>query len=173
MKSQSSTRVFTIGRAILYAGLVIGILDAIDAIIAFKIFAGFDPIPIYQFVASGLLGKEAFSGGIGAAALGLGIHFVIAFAAAAVYVYASQFMPVLKERWIPFGLAYGVAFYFLMNYAVIPMSRIEPSPFSLPLFLNGIFGHAMLVGLPAAYFAMRTASETSLSSSTAPTGVRH
>ena len=40
-----------------------------------------------------------------------------------------------------------------MNYIVIPLSRIPASPFSLPLFLNGLIGHALLVGLPIAYAA--------------------
>ena len=43
----------------------------------------------------------------------------------------------------------------VMNYVVIPLSRIPAAPFSLPLFLNGIIGHALLVGLPIAYAARR------------------
>jgi hypothetical protein len=137
------------------AGIVVGILDAIDAIIAFKVFAGFDPIPIYQFVASGLLGKEAFSGGMSAAGLGLGVHFLVAFAAAALYINVSRNWAILRQHWLACSLAYGVGVYVFMNYAVIPLSRIEPSPFSFPLFLNGVVGHALLVGVPIGYFASR------------------
>jgi hypothetical protein len=141
--------------AILAAGIVVGILDAIDAIVAFKVFAGFDPIPIYQFVASGLLGKEAFSGGLGSAGLGLAIHFLIAYSAATFYIVAARKWKFLTQQWQVCSLAYGVLVYLVMNYAIIPMSRIEPSPFSLPLFLNGIFGHALFVGVPSGFFASR------------------
>jgi hypothetical protein len=148
---------FSIGilPAILAAGMLVGVLDAIDAIVAFTIFAGFEPIPIYQFVASGLLGKGAFSGGLGSAGLGLAIHFFIAYSAGAFYIVAARNWKQLTQQWQVCSLAYGVLLYFVMNYAIIPMSRIEPSPFSLPLFLNGIFGHALLVGLPSGFFASR------------------
>ena len=112
-------------------------------------------VPIYQFVASGLLGKEAFSGGLGSAGLGLAIHFLIAFAAAGVYTVAARRWKLLIQKWPVCSLTYGVLVYLVMNYAIIPLSRIEPSPFSLPLFLNGVFGHALLVGLPIGFFASR------------------
>jgi hypothetical protein len=37
-----------------------------------------------------------------------------------------------------------------MNYVVIPLSLIPSAPFNLVLFINGMFGHALLVGLPSA-----------------------
>lgn len=145
----------SVPKAILYAGLAIGILDAIDALIAFKVFAGFDPVPIYQFVASGILGKSAFEGGTESFLLGVVIHFAIAFASAATYVLASQNFSVLRTKWIVFGFGFGVALYLFMSYVIIPVSKIAPSPFSLPLFINGILGHGLLVGLPAAFFATK------------------
>lgn len=149
----SSNNGHPVASAIVRAGIVVGVLDAIDAIIAFKVVAGFDPVSIYQFVASGILGKDAFSGGLATAALGLVIHFVIAFAAAAAYVLAARKLPALTRPWWAWGATYGIGIYAVMNYVVIPSSRIAPSPFSLPLFLNGVIGHALLVGLPVAFYA--------------------
>ena len=143
-------------RAILIGGAAAGILDAIDAIVAFKAVLGFDPIPIYQFVASGMLGPSAFAGGVSTALVGVAVHFVIAFSAAAVFVLASTRFPVLTERFVPAGAVFGVGVYaFMVNYVVIPLSLIPPSPFSLPLFLNGVLGHAAFVGIPIAYAARR------------------
>jgi hypothetical protein len=139
--------------AILWGGLIVGVLDAVDALVAFKLVAGFDPIPIYQFVASGLLGPEAFKGGLATAGLGLLIHFLIAFGAAAVYVGARASWRFLPDSVLVAGSVYGVGVYAFMNYVVIPLSRIPSSPFSLPLFLNGVIGHALLVGVPIAYLA--------------------
>lgn len=142
-------------RATVKGGLVAGLLDAVDAIIAFKLVLGLAPIPIYQFVASGIVGSKAFTGGLATAALGLAIHFLIAFTAAAVYNVAALRMTALKARYASCGLAFGFFVYAFMNYLVIPLSAIPPSSFSLPLFINGVAGHALLVGLPIAFFASR------------------
>ena len=152
VSSGAQTR-FSTWQAIGLATLVIGVLDAIDALIAFKLVLGLGGVQIYQFVASGILGKAAFAGGVGTALFGLGIHFFIAFCAAATYYLASRRLPYLRTHWILCGLPFGVIVHAGMNYVVIPLSAIGPSPFSLPLFLNGIIGHALFVGLPAAYFA--------------------
>jgi uncharacterized membrane protein YagU involved in acid resistance len=53
------------------------------------------------------------------------------------------------------GAVFGVAVWAVMNLVVIPLSRIPPASFSLALFLNGIVGHALFVGLPIAYAAHR------------------
>jgi hypothetical protein len=145
---------------IIRGGLAAGILDALDAIIAFKITLGLDPLSIYQFVASGILGKAAFAGGAAVAGLGLAIHFGIAFTAAAVYNLAATRVASLRTHFVRSGLAFGVAVYGFMTYVVIPASAIGPSPWSLPLFVNGVVGHALLVGLPIAYFARRGSSRS-------------
>lgn len=142
-------------RAIVAGGLVAGVLDALDAIVAFKLVLGFDPVPIYQFVASGALGPAAFSGGLATAALGLAIHFVIAFSAAAVFTLASVRWRALVTRPAVTGAAFGVLVYLVMTHVVVPLSKIPASPFSLPLALNGVIGHALLVGLPIAVAARR------------------
>jgi hypothetical protein len=141
---------------IMWGGLVAGVLDATDGVIAFA-FNGFNPIQVLQYIASGLLGAKSFQGGLPTAALGAGLHFLIAFVAAGVYYAASVKLPVLVRRPVPWGLAFGVAVYFFMNYLVLPMSNVPKSPFSLPMFLNGVIGHALFVGLPIAWFAHRSA----------------
>lgn len=140
-------------RAVLVGGAVASVLDGLDAIVAFKAVLGFDPIPIYQFVASGLLGPSAFQGGLAVALFGLAIHTLIAFTAAAAYVLASRRLPALRDHASATGLAFGVLVYAFMTWIVVPLSRIPPAPFSLPLFLNGIVGHALFVGLPIAWSA--------------------
>ena len=85
MKNNRSGRV----RAIVAGGLAAALLDAADALVAYKLAFGMSPLVIYQFVASGLLGKAAYDGGPTAALLGLAMHFLIAFTAATVFVLAS------------------------------------------------------------------------------------
>ena len=146
--------VTTVPSAILWGGLVAGTLDAIDGVIAFGT-QGLNPIQVLQYIASGALGKAAFEGGLATAALGAGFHFAIAFVVAAVFVVASKRFAVLKTRPVDAGLLYGAAVYVFMTYVVLPLSAVAPSAFQLGLFLNGVIGHALFVGLPISLFARR------------------
>jgi uncharacterized membrane protein YagU involved in acid resistance len=107
------------------------------------------PVVIYQSVASGLLGRSSFQGGLRTAALGMFLHFFIALTAATVFVLASQRIPLLSRKPVPSGLLFGVSVYLFMHYVVVPLSEARGTPFS-PAEL---IGHAFLVGLPIAYAA--------------------
>ena len=141
-------------QAIFWGGLIAGILDAVDGVIAFGT-QGLNPIQVLQYIASGALGKSAFQGGLVTAALGAVFHFGIAWVAAALFVVASQRLQILKTHAVPAGLLYGAAVYFFMNYLVLPLSAVAPAAFQLGLFLNGVIGHALFVGLPISLFARR------------------
>ena len=151
-----SRRTMNVPRAILWGGLVAGALDAMDGVIAFG-FRGLNPIQVLQYIASGLLGPSSFEGGLSTAALGTVFHFFIAFVAATVFVLAARRLPILNSRPIASGLLYGIAVYFFMNYLVLPLSAVTPSPFSLGMLLNGVIGHAVFVGLPIALYARKAA----------------
>ena len=56
----SKSKPITLGAAIFYGGLIAGILDAADAFAAYYFIAGFNPIQVLQFIASGLYGEAAF-----------------------------------------------------------------------------------------------------------------
>lgn len=147
-------------RAILYGTLVVGALDFLDATVFFGLL-GASPLRIWQSVASGLLGKAAFQGGLPVAALGVVLHFFIAFGIVSVYYLVSRKLRFLTQRPVLWGLVYGVAVYFIMSLVVVPLSAATSNwPPSLIVFLNGIIGHALLVGLPAAIFASRAVSSS-------------
>jgi uncharacterized membrane protein YagU involved in acid resistance len=143
---------------IVRGGLVAGVLDAVDSVIAYGIL-GQNPVQVLQYVASGLLGNNAYAGftaaGFANAGLGAALHFFIAFVVATVYYLAARKIAILRRRPIVFGLAYGAAVFLFMAYIVLPNSNVTQSPFSLGMFLNGIIGHALFVGLPIAWYATR------------------
>lgn len=141
-------------QAIFWGALVAGLLDAVDGVIAYGT-QGLNPIQVLQYIASGALGKSAFQGGVATAALGAAFHFSIAWVAAAIFVLASRRLQLLKTHAVPAGLLYGVAVYFFMNYLVLPLSAVAAGTFQLGLFLNGVIGHALFVGLPISLFARR------------------
>ena len=142
-------------RAIVAGGLAVAVLDAVDALVAYKLAYGMSPLVVYQFVASGLLGKAAFDGGATSALVGLAVHLLVAFTAAAVFVLASERLAGLRRRAVGWGVLFGVGVFTVMNLVVIPLSRIGASVPPLPLVANGILGHALLVGLPIALAARR------------------
>ncbi len=145
---------------ILYGGLVVGILDGLFALIYYGLILGAKPVRIFQAIASGLLGKTSYEGGIPTVLLGILLHFVIASCIAAVYYAASLKLPVLIHHAVVCGLIYGMIAFLGMNYVVIPLSAAGSAPFSLPVFLTGIIGHAFLVGLPIALLTRRFAKSS-------------
>lgn len=80
---------------IAYGGVTVGILDFLDASIFFMLYAGATLQRVWQGVAAGLLGRDAaVAGGWNTAALGIILHFVIAFIIAAIYYAGTRFAPV-------------------------------------------------------------------------------
>ena len=84
------------------------------------------------------------------------LNYFITFVVALVYYTFSRKLSALHKQAVTQGLAYGAAVYVFMNYLVLPLSAVAKSPFSVPLFLNGIIGHALFVGLPIAWCARRS-----------------
>ena len=140
---------------IVYAGVVAGVLDAVDGVLAYYLSFGMNPVQVLQFIASGALGEKAFEGGLLTAAVGALFHFFIALVVAAIFCLAACALPILVRHRMLLGLAYGATVYLVMNYGVLPLSAVKQAPFSWPLFLNGLIGHAVFVGLPIAWFASR------------------
>jgi uncharacterized membrane protein YagU involved in acid resistance len=145
--------------AILWGGLACGVLDIAQACIAWGIQNNVPPPRIFQSVASGLLGPKAFQGGTSTAALGLFLHFLIAFIWAAIYYVASRQIAFLTERPVIAGLLYGEFVWLMMNCVVIPLSALHrwPPRFDLASIITGPIGHPFLVGLPIALAVKRWA----------------
>lgn len=133
--------------AILWGGLVAGILDITAALVVYGAF-GLKPLRLLQGIAAGLLGMRSFSGGLATAFLGLICHFFIAFSAATVYFALSRRMPFLVRHFITSGALYGVAVYFFMNRIVVPLSNAVKYPFSVKMMLIAVVIHIFCVGLP-------------------------
>jgi len=141
-------------RAILYGTLVVGTLDIVDAFVFFGLRSGTPPARILQSIASGWLGRAAYTGGAGAAALGAITHYFIAFGIVVTYFVASRRVAVLTRHPIACGIVYGVLVYLFMNRVVIPLSAIGAASWPvLPVLANGLLIHAFGIGIPSAIFA--------------------
>ena len=141
-------------QAILFGTLVVGTLDAIDAIVFFGLRSGAQPIRIFQGIASGLLGPAARQGGLKTAAIGVALHYFIAFGIVVTYVLVSRRIALLARHPVICGLLYGLVAYGVMNLVVIPLSRIGgPTMPAAAVLASGLLIHMFGVGLPAALFA--------------------
>jgi uncharacterized membrane protein YagU involved in acid resistance len=112
-----------------------------------------------QYIASGLIGNAGFSGGLLTAALGVAIHFFLAFAFAALYYVVSRRVSALRDRAATIGIVYGVVIWLFMDLLVLPQTGTPKAPFDGALFASFLIDHAFFVGLPIALAVQRYAGK--------------
>jgi hypothetical protein len=142
-------------RAIVIGGLAVGVLDAIDGVAYFGLTAGQNPIQVLQYIASGALGASSFSGGLATAGLGALLHFAIATVATGLFLLAWTRSPLLRSHWIASGVAWGAIVWAVMNLVIVPNSGTPQMPLTALGVIHGLLGHAVTVGLLAAYVGRR------------------
>ena len=138
-----------------FGGLLAATLDIIYA----TSFWALREVPaqrIFQSIAAGALGRDAFAGGWTTAMLGLCLHYLIAAAMGLAYGLAARDVAPLREHPWRYGALYGLALYALMNFVVVPLSA-SPRGGSLPMSwtVRSVIAHVVLVGWPCAWFARR------------------
>ena len=140
-------------RTIVAAWLTAGILDITSAFVIAEI-KGTGSIRMLQGIASGLLGKRSFEGGLLTAGLGLSIHFFIALTAVMLFYLISRRFKFLIEHAIVVGLLYGIAVYLFMYWVVIPLVFPNAHP-SLSRDVTAVLVHMFLIGLPISLIVSR------------------
>ena len=137
--------------AILLGGTVAGLVD-IGAASAINGFL--DPIVICHAIASGVIGPAAAkAGGMQTALLGLVLQVAMSLIIATIYNFGASMLPVLRRQWLPAGLAFGVGVFFVMEFAVVPLSAIGHFPkFTLQSFALNMAA-MLLFGVIIAWFA--------------------
>jgi hypothetical protein len=135
------------------AWLTAGILDITSAFVIAEI-KGTGSVRMLQGIASGLLGKRSFEGGLLTAGLGLAIHFFIAFTAATLFYLISRKFRFLIEHAIAAGFLYGVAVYLFMYWVVIRLVFPNAHP-SLSRDVTAVLVHMFLIGLPISLIVSR------------------
>lgn len=132
------------------AGLIAGTLDLAETLI---VFGAKSPLVI----AAGLLGMQnASRGGAAIYILGMLLHYLIVFSAAAIYFAASRRLPFLMEYALICGLFFGVAIDVVMRMIVLPLSAMHArGPYQYHELAHGLAAHMILVGLPIAFSVQR------------------
>lgn len=145
----------------LMGGAVAGALDITYACAVSYLRAGTSPERVLHYIASGILGAAAYSGGIPTAALGLFLHFFIAFTAAMLYAVASVRLPFLARQPFLWGPVYGVIVFFFMREVVLRSAGFTVPPLTLVSAAIGLFIHTLGIGLTIAWFTSRAAQKHS------------
>jgi hypothetical protein len=158
----SSVRSDTVSR-LLRAGVLTGVVDGLFSSVLSVAFYHSTVARLFQGVAGAVLGNEAFAGGISTAALGVLMHFGVAFAWSAVFLFF-----VMRSRWVrerlasPYGVikvaaVYGPFIWLVMSLVVIPLLVQRPPSITVRWWIQ-LIGHFPFVGLP---IVAMTASKTS------------
>ena len=140
-------------KPIAIATAIAGTLDILFAMILTLAF-GREVPAMLRYVASGPFAAAADMGAAGAI-LGLLVHFALMAIMAAVYVTVARGRPHFVAKPIQWGILYGLATYFVMNWLVVPLrfgTPLPPPPLSMA---TQLFAHIVLVGLPIALVAAR------------------
>jgi len=149
--ADSRNRYGSILSAILLTGLFAGMLNAGASVIVFEV----RPSRLFQFIASGIFGKEALVGGLLMALAGLIIHFLLAFAWTYLYFIAYPKVRLLAKHKILNGFVYGTFIWVMMNAVVIPLSHAVDGPLNLLQNIVGILIVTLSMGLPIAMLTHR------------------
>jgi hypothetical protein len=143
-------------RAGLLTGVVDGLFSSILNVVAYRSTVA----RLFQGVASVLLGPEAFSGGLRTAAVGVLMHFGVAFGWSAVFLFLVLRLPwvrgVLASRYgvIKIAALYGPFIWMVMSLAVIPILLHRPPTITYRWWIQW-FGHIPFVGVPIAASSSR------------------
>lgn len=128
--------------------LLAGTLDILSAIVDSSIRFKITPVELFQFIASGVFGPKAFSGGIPMAIAGLLFHYFIASCWTVFFfliIPKFKFSPKYK---IPVGLLYGIFVWLVMNLIVVPLSNVHKVKFTWSHTIMGMLYLMFMIGLP-------------------------
>jgi uncharacterized membrane protein YagU involved in acid resistance len=152
-------------KAVLLTTLIAGTLDIIAAHVHFTINTGSFPTKMFYGIASGAVGRTAaYTGGAEMFALGVFIHYFISFSFSLLFflVYPA-FSKVSPNKYLN-GFVYGLFVWLVMNFLVLPLTRLPQGPFVFTL--NKAIGLLVLMvvfGLPISIMADRYYKRTSMS----------
>lgn len=147
--------------SILWIGLIAGTLDITENLV-FNLFRGITPWRVFQYIASGLIGTQAFQSGWASVMLGVILHYAIALIWTAIFYVACLRFAIITRRPILSGLIYGGLVYLIMNFIALPLSGV-PHPrnaITLASRINGVLALLFCIGLPISLLVRRTLFQT-------------
>jgi hypothetical protein len=145
--ARSLRRVWTV----FWIGLVAGTLDISENII-FNAFRHITPYQIFQYIASGLIDGKSFTMGGASVALGVAIHYTIAMTWTVIFYLLSRKLLILTRQAAICGIVYGGAVYVIMNFVVLPATRVPHAHAAVTVAsrVSGVLALLFCIGLTIA-----------------------
>jgi hypothetical protein len=142
---------------ILWIGLIAGTLDISENLV-FNLLRGITPWRVFQYIASGLIGKQAFRLGWASVGLGVVLHYAIALTWTAIFYLACLKIEMITRRPILSGVVYGCLVYLIMNFIVVPHSGVPRPPAAVTIAsrVNAILALIFCIGLPISLLTCKT-----------------
>jgi hypothetical protein len=143
------------------AGITTGIVDGLFSSVLSVFFYGSTVARLFQGVAATLLGNQALDGGIRTEAIGVAMHFGVAFGWSTVFVLLAVKLPRLRRAiatWpgaVKVAAVYGPAIWTVMSLVVIPLLVRRPPAITFRWWVQ-LVGHVPFVGLPIVGSVKRT-----------------
>lgn len=151
-----------IGTALLKSVLrvtgIVGTLDIVAAHLHIWAVTGKFPAVMLKAIAGAAIGgSRAMQGGVGTMVLGLFFHFFISFSFTLVFFIFYPRVAILRSNRYAVGTAYALFTWSVMNYVVLPLSRL---PWHAPNYADkqlyiGWFIFIAIFGLPIVFGASR------------------
>jgi hypothetical protein len=145
------------------AGLLTGVTDGLFSSVLSVAFYHSTVQRLFQGVASTLLGPDAINGGALTFALGVLMHFGVAFGWSVVFLLiVKRARPIYNILSSPYGVIkvaslYGPIIWIVMSLAVIPALLQRPPAINIR-WLVQLIGHFPFVGIPIVWSICRGAS---------------
>jgi|SRR5690606_13868936 hypothetical protein len=141
---------------IFLGGLLIAIGDITFAITLWFDWTAAGVVRVFQSIAVGVLGQASYEGGVPTALLGAALHLFMATMFVAIYAFVARRRPGLLDKPLVYGPLYGVVLYVVMNFVVMPLSRVGASPSfaHLDWIAMSVVAH-MVFGVICVWFARR------------------
>ena len=135
-------------KTILITGLIVGALDGLAAVLLTYGLYDRPPSAVFKYIASGLLGQSAFSGGSLTIILGVACHFFIAL----MWTFALFFLHptisgVLRNK-VTKSIFYGSLIWIVMNLVVLPLSRVPGGSIGINQVITGASILIVAAGVP-------------------------
>ena len=140
---------------IIKVGIVAGLMDITGASIQYLLSGGKNPVRILLYIASALIGPDAYTGGAPIAILGFLLHM---FNAMAFTVFFFMIYPAVRKvttNRLALSIGYGACVWFVMNVIVVPLSRIPARALTLQESLIAMGILIICIGTPITLGATR------------------
>lgn len=137
------------------AGLIVGTLDILAAMLHYFTITGKSGLGVLNFIASGVFGKVAFTGGNSMMLFGLLFHYSIALAFTFFFFWIAVNVPAVLKYKLLAGASYAIFIWLVMQLIVVPLSNTPNVPFDVATALIGLAILVFCIGIPLSFFAAK------------------